>query len=265
MADAGHNLSDVLSLVLGWGLTLMARRRPSGRYTYNLRSTSVLAALANAMLLLVACGAIAWEAVQRIAEPPAVVGLTVSVVAGVGIVINSLSAWLFMSGSKSDLNIRGAYLHMAADAAVSLGVVLAGIAIVYTGWAWLDPVISLIIVLVILIGSWGLLRDSVQLALSALPAHIDAAAVESYLRELTGVSEVHDPHIWGLSTTQTALTAHLVMPDGHPKDALLDEVTEALEHRFAIHHSTLQIKLSTTRHACVLDSDASKSLPQRRG
>lgn len=258
MADAGHNLSDVLSLVLAWGAALMSQRRPSGRYTYGLRSTSILAALANAMLLLVACGAIAWEAVQRIAEPPAVAGLTVSVVAGVGIVINSLSAWLFMSGSKGDLNIRGAYLHMAADAAVSLGVVLAGIAIVYTGWTWLDPIISLAIVLVILIGTWGLLRDSVQLALSAVPAHIDVAAIESYLRELPGVSDIHDLHIWGLSTTESALTAHLVVPGGYPGDSFLDEVTETLEHRFAIHHSTLQIEQGTSAHACAFGAQASQ-------
>lgn len=250
MADAGHNLSDVLSLVLAWGAALMGRQAPSERYTYGLRSSSILAALFNAMLLLVACGAIALEAVQRFLQPPAVAGLTVSVVAGIGIVINGLSAWLFVQGSQHDLNIRGAFLHMAADAVVSLGVVLAGIAMLFTGWYWLDPVISLVIVVFILASTWGLLRDSVRLALSAVPAHIDVAAVESYLRQLPGVSEIHDLHIWGLSTTESALTVHLVMPSGYPGDAFLDEVVETLEHRFAIHHSTVQVEEGTTRHAC---------------
>jgi len=190
MADAGHNLSDVLGLILAWSAAILARKAPSERYTYGLRSTSILAALANAMFLLVACGAIAWEAVQRFSQPPAVAGLTVTVVASVGIIINGLSAWLFMKGSKGDLNIRAAYLHMAADAAVSLGVVVAGIAMIFTGWYWLDPVISLAIVAVIIIGTWGLLRESVQLALSAVPAHIEVAAIDGYLRQSTGVTDI---------------------------------------------------------------------------
>ncbi len=252
MADAGHNLSDVLGLLLAWGATILARKAPSERYTYGLRSTSILAALANAMFLLVACGAIAWEAIQRFSQAPVVAGLTVTLVAGIGIAINGLSAWLFIRGSKGDLNIRGAYLHMAADAAVSLGVVVAGVAMMVTGWYWLDPVISLVIVAVIVIGTWGLLRESTQLALSAVPAHIDVSAVDTYLRQRPGVTDVHDLHIWGMSTTESALTAHLVMPDGYPGDAFLDNIMHALRDRFSVQHSTLQVEQGTTEHACAL-------------
>ena len=252
IADAGHNVSDVLGLLLSWGAIILARRQPSKRYTYGLRSTSILAALANAMLLLVACGAIAWEAVHRFSQPPAIAGLTISVVAGVGIAINGLSALLLMKGSKGDLNIRSAYLHMAADTAVSLAVVIAGIAMLYTGWYWLDPAISLVIVVVIVIGTWGLLRESLQLALSAVPAQIDAPAINAYLNQLEGVTDTHDLHIWGLSTTENALTVHLVMPGGHPGDAFMDECVLTLQERFSVHHSTLQIELGTTDHACAL-------------
>jgi len=252
MADAGHNLSDVLGLLLAWGALLLARRSPSERYTYGLRGSSILAALANAMLLFVACGAIGWEAAQRLAQPPAVAGMTVMAVAAVGILVNGISAWLFFSGRRGDLNIRGAYLHMAADAAVSLGVVLAGLMIMFTGWNWLDPVIGLVIVAVILYGTWGLLRESVQLALNAVPPHIDAAAVAAHLRQLAGVSEIHDLHIWAMSTTESALTVHLVMPGGYPGDAEIDEFTHGLHQRFAIHHSTLQVELGTSTHACSL-------------
>ncbi|MGZ4977348.1 MAG: cation diffusion facilitator family transporter [Methylobacter sp.] len=252
MADAGHNLSDVLGLLLAWGAALLSRRTPSERYTYGLRSTSIMAALTNAMLLLMACGAIAWEAVHRFSQPPLVAGLTVTLVAGIGIVINGLSAWLFAKGSKNDLNIRGAYLHMAADAAVSLGVALAGVAMTYTGWFWLDPVISLVVVTIIVIGTWGLLRDSIQLALIAVPAHIDVSALETYLRQCPGVSEIHDLHIWGMSTTESALTVHLVMPDGYPGDAFMDAIVQTLNDRFAIHHCTLQVEQGTTDHACAL-------------
>jgi len=252
MADAGHNLSDVLGLLLAWGAALLSRRAPSERYTYGLRSTSIMAALTNAMLLLVACGAIAWEAVHRFSQPPLVAGLTVTMVAGIGIVINGLSAWLFAKGSKNDLNIRGAYLHMAADAAVSLGVALAGIAMIYTGWFWLDPVISLVVVTIIVIGTWGLLRDSIQLALIDVPAHIDVSALETYLRQRPGVSEIHDLHIWGMSTTESALTVHLVMPDGYPGDAFMDTIVQTLNDRFSIHHCTLQVEQGTTDHACAL-------------
>ncbi len=252
MADAGHNLSDVLGLLLALGATILGRKTPGGRFTYGLRSTSILAALVNAMFLMVVCGAIAWEALHRFWQPPVVAGMTVTLVAGIGILINGLSAWLFARGSKGDLNIRGAYLHMLADALVSLGVVVAGIAMMYTGWYWLDPVLSLVIVIVIVFGTWSLLRESLRLALSAIPEHIDAAAVELYLRQCAGVSEIHDLHIWGMSTTETALTVHLVMPDGYPGDAYMDEITRDLHERFSIQHSTLQVEQGTTSHACAL-------------
>ncbi|MDD1629130.1 MAG: cation diffusion facilitator family transporter [Methylococcaceae bacterium] len=254
IADAGHNISDVLGLMLAWGAVILTRKAPSKRYTYGLRSTSIMAAVANAMLLLVACGAIAMEAIDRFSQPPAVAGLTVSIVAAVGIVINGLSAWLLMRGSKEDLNIRGAYLHMAADAAVSLAVVIAGVAMFYTGWFMIDPIISLVIVIVIVVGTWSLLRDSMQLALSAVPANIDALAIDAYLRQLAGVTEIHDLHIWGLSTTESALTVHLVMPNGHPGDNFMDEIVQTLEERFFVHHSTLQIEQGTTNHSCSLSA-----------
>jgi cobalt-zinc-cadmium efflux system protein len=255
MADAGHNVSDVLGLLLAWGAIILTRKPPSKRYTYGLRSTSILAALANAMLLLVACGAIALEAIQRFSQPPTVAGQTVSIVAAIGIVINGLSAWLLMKGSRGgDLNIRGAYLHMVADAAVSLAVAIAGMAMFYTGWFMLDPILSLVIVIVIMVGTWNLLRDSLQLALSAVPAKVDALAIDAYLRQLSGVTDIHDLHIWGLSTTESALTVHLVMPDGHPGDTFMDEIVQTLEERFFVHHSTLQIERGTTNHSCSLSA-----------
>jgi len=252
MADAGHNASDVLGLLLAWGAVMLGRKQPSQRYTYGLRSTSILAALANATLLLVASGAIALEAIQRFSQPPAVASLTVSIVAAVGIVINGLSAWLLRSGSKKDLNVRGAYLHMLADTAISLAVVVVGLAMFHTGWYWLDPSISLAIVLVIVIGTWDLLRDSLRLALSAVPEQINAPAIDMYLRQLDGVTDIHDLHIWGLSTTETALTAHLVMPCGCPGDDFMDEVTQTLKKQYSIQHSTLQIEQGTSIHACSL-------------
>jgi cobalt-zinc-cadmium efflux system protein len=253
IADAGHNLSDVLGLILAWGAAILGRKAPNERYTYGLRSTSILAALANAMFLLLTCGAIAWEALQRFSQPPVVAGLTVTLVAAVGIVVNGLSAWLFMKGNKGDINIRGAYLHMAADAAVSLGVVVTGIAMIFTGWYWLDPVISMVIIIVIVIGTWGLLRESVQLALSAVPANIEMAAIDAYLRQRPGVTDIHDLHIWGMSTTENALTVHLVMPEGYPGDAFMDDIMQTLKESFSVHHSTLQIELGTTTHACSLN------------
>jgi cobalt-zinc-cadmium efflux system protein len=252
MADAGHNLSDVLGLLLALGAAILGRRIPSERYTYGLRSTSILAALANAMFLLVACGAIAWEAIQRFSQPPEVAGLTVTLVAGIGILINGLSAWLFVKGSKGDLNVRAAYLHMLGDAVVSLGVAVAGIAMMFTAWYWLDPIISLIIVTFIVINTWGLLRESVQLVLSAVPPHIDVSAVGAYLLQCQGVTEIHDLHIWGMSTTESALTVHLVMPEGYPGDAYMDDIMQTLKTRFSIHHSTLQVEQGTTDHACAL-------------
>ena len=252
MADAGHNLSDVLGLILAWGAAVLARRAPNDRYTYGLRSSSILAALANAMFLLVACGAIAWEAVLRFSNPPAVAGLMVSLVAVIGIVVNGVSAWLFMSGSKHDLNIRGAYLHMAADAAVSLGVAISGVIILFTQWYWLDPIVSLAIVAVIVFGTWGLLRASVLLALNGVPPNIDVSGVDKYLRECEGVIDIHDLHIWAMSTTENALTVHLVTPAGYPGDTYMDNIMKTLAERFNIHHSTIQIEQGTTDHACTL-------------
>jgi len=254
MADAGHNLSDVLGLVLAWAAAILAKRTASNRYTYGLRSSSILAALGNSMLLLVACGAIAWEALLRFSQPPVVAGFTVSLVALVGIAVNGVSAWLFMKGSEHDLNIRAAYLHMAADAAVSLGVAVAGVVIVFTGWYWLDPLASLVIVLVILVSTWGLLRDSVQLALHAVPPSVEVKAVEDYLLKLEGVADIHDLHIWGMSTTESALSVHLVMPAGYPGDAFMDGVVDTLKQRFGVHHSTLQMEQGTTQHSCALHS-----------
>ncbi|MEQ1530730.1 MAG: cation diffusion facilitator family transporter [Methylococcales bacterium] len=252
LADAGHNVSDVLGLLMAWAALALANKKPSKRYTYGLRSSTILAALANSMLLLVACGAIGLEAVQRLSQPHPVAGLTVSVVAGAGLLTNGLSALILMRGNKNDINVRGAFLHMAADAAVSLAVVIAGVAMLYTDWYWLDPLISLVIVLVILIGTWGLLREALRLALSAVPTKIDSTAIDNYLRQLDGVNEIHDLHIWGLSTTENALTVHLVMPNGHPGDDFMDDITATLKHHYDVHHSTLQIELGTTQHACSL-------------
>ena len=250
LADAGHNLSDVLGLVVAWAAATLSKRLPTTRYTYGLGATSILAALANAMLLLVAVGAIAWEAVQRLMHPEPVGGVTVMVVAAIGILINGVTAYLFASGRKGDLNIRGAYLHMAADAAVSAGVVVAGLVIMMTGWLWLDPVVSLVIVAVILWSTWGLLRGSIDLSLNAVPEGIDAKAVRAFLEKLPGVSEVHDLHIWPMSTTETALTAHLVIPGGFPGDAFLMDAQEELRAHHRIGHPTLQIETGTM--ACPL-------------
>ena len=252
MADAGHNLSDVLGLVLAWGAAVLARSVPKGRYTYGLRGSSILAALGNGLLLMVACGAIAWEAVQRVAEPAPVAGATVSIVAAIGVVVNGFSAWLFLAGSKGDLNIRGAYLHMAADAALSLGVVISGLAIMFSGWTWIDPVVSLVIVVVIVLGTWSLLRESVQLSMAAVPPNVDAGKVQAFLAGQPGVTGVHDLHIWAISTTETALTAHLVIPGGYPGDAALDAIEHALREKYAIHHTTLQVEQGTTHHHCTL-------------
>lgn len=251
LADAGHNLSDVLGLLVAWIATVLVKRPPSKQFTYGLRGSSILAALFNAIFLLMAVGAIAWEAIQRLAAPEPVAGKTVMIVAAIGIAVNGLTAWLFASGAKDDINIRGACLHMAADATVSVGVVLAGLAILYTGWLWLDPLVSLVIVAVIVWGTWSLLRDSLAMSLNAVPPGFDAAAVHGYLERLSGVSALHDLHIWSMSTTEVALTAHLVMPKGHPGDDFLIEVAHELEHRFKIAHPTLQIETSETT-ACKL-------------
>jgi cobalt-zinc-cadmium efflux system protein len=252
MADAGHNLSDVLGLVLAWSAAVLAKRAPCARYTYGLRSSSILAALGNAVLLLLACGAIAWEALHRLTAPAPVEGITVSVVAAIGVAVNGFSAWLFMAGSKGDLNIRGAYLHMAADAAISLGVVVSGLVIMGTGWTWLDPAVSLVIVLLIVLGTWSLLRESLRLVMAGVPDSVDAAAVGRFLAHQPGVSGVHDLHIWAMSTTETALTAHLVMPGGYPGDSAIDEIVKRLHHDFSIGHCTLQVEEGTSQHRCAL-------------
>lgn len=255
MADAGHNLSDVLGLILAWGASWLATHKPSRRYTYGLRSSSILAALANALLLLLAVGGIVWEAIERFRNPSPIIGNTVIIVAGIGILINSITALLFMSGRKGDLNIRGAYLHMAADALVSLGVVIAGVIIAYTNWNWLDPLISLLISAVIVIGTWQLLRDSLHLAIQGVPSNIDVEKLRVYLAGLTGVSAIHDLHIWPISTTETALTVHLVMPSGHPGDGFLWQLAAKMKATYKIQHSTIQIELSDSLHRCDLESD----------
>jgi cobalt-zinc-cadmium efflux system protein len=255
LADAGHNLSDVLGLVMAWGATVLTQRQPSRRYTYGWRRSSILAAFLNALFLMLVTGGIAWEAIHRLRSPGVVQGNVVIWVAAVGIVINTATALLFMSGRKSDMNIRAAFLHMAADALVSLGVVLAGVGILLTQWRWLDPVFSLIISGVIIWNTWDLLRDSFNLAIDAVPEGIDERAVRLYLSECAGVAQVHDLHIWGMSTTETALTAHLVMPAGHPGDAYLVEITQKLREQFGISHTTVQIEKGDADHPCHLDAE----------
>ncbi len=240
LADAGHNLSDVLGLLLAWGANYLVQRRPTVRHTYGWRKSSILAALMNAVILLAAMGGIAWEGIRRLSDPSPVAGKTIIIVAAVGVVINSATALLFLSGRKTDLNIRGAFLHMAADAGVSAGVIVAGVAILASGRMWIDPMISIIITIIILIGTWGLLRDSFNLALDAVPAGIDPKAVNSYLSDLPGVTEVHDLHIWAMSTTETALTAHLVKPAAGDDDVILEKAGKELHERFGIAHTTIQ-------------------------
>jgi cobalt-zinc-cadmium efflux system protein len=254
LADAGHNLSDVLSLVVAWGAASLARRPASARFTYGLRGSSILAALFNALFLLVVMGGIAWEAIQRFSHPVAVHGIIVVAVAAVSIVINGIVAWLFASGRKGDINIRGAFLHMLSDAVVSFGVVCAGGLIMLTGWLWLDPAVTLVIVAAIIYGTWGLLRDSIRMAVAAVPGNVDPAEVRSYLNSLPGVSRIHDLHIWPMSTTETALTCHLVTPAGHPGDSFTMDVANHLERRYNIHHTTLQIE-TTEDTECELAGD----------
>jgi cobalt-zinc-cadmium efflux system protein len=252
LADAGHNLSDVLSLSLSWGAAVLSRRRPSGRFTYGLRSSSILAALANAIVLLLVTGGIAWEAVGRFSDPVPVYSTVVIWVAAAGILVNGVTALLFASGSQRDLNLKSAFLHMAADTLVTATVVAAGIAIALSGWLWLDPAVSLVVSAVIVVGTWSLMKSAIGLALDAVPEGIDAAAVRAHLMGTPGVTALHDLHIWGMSTTETALTCHLVMPGGHPGDALLNGIAQQLDHRFGIHHATIQIELADADEACVL-------------
>jgi cobalt-zinc-cadmium efflux system protein len=251
LADAGHNLGDVLSLSLSWGAAILSRRHPSSRYTYGLRSTSILAALTNAIILLVVTGGIAWEAIGRITHPVPVTSGVVIGVATIGIFVNGGTALLFASGD-ADLNIKSAFMHLAADAVVTAGVVAAGVTIWLTNWLWLDPVVSLVVSVVIVLGTWGLLKSAIGLALDAVPEGVDAAAVRSHLLALPGVTGLHDLHIWGMSTTETALTCHLVMPGGHPGDAVLTGVAQQLHDRFGIQHATIQIELADTDEVCAL-------------
>ncbi|WP_082668372.1 cation diffusion facilitator family transporter [Tepidimonas taiwanensis] len=253
LADAGHNLSDVAGLVLAWAGALAGRVAPNARHTYGWRRATILAAFGNAVLLLVAIGALLWEAVERLLSGvamPAEQGVTIMVVAGIGIVVNTATALLILRGQQEDLNIRGAFWHMAADALVSAGVVVAGLLTWWLGWIWLDPVVSVIIAVVILVGTWGLLRQSVHLLFDGVPPHIDPQAVHACLRSLPGVARVHDLHIWATGTSQVVLTAHLVMPDGPPDDAFLQSATEALHDRFDITHVTLQAVREPFTPAC---------------
>jgi cobalt-zinc-cadmium efflux system protein len=254
VADAGHNLGDVLGLALAWIAMVLARRAPSPTFTYGLRRGTILAALANAALLLATVGAIAIEGLRRLFEPAPVAGVTVIVVAAVGILVNGFSAWLFASGSKGDINLRGAFTHMAADALVSLGVVVAAAIILATGWTWLDPVASLVVAAVIFVGTWGLLRESVGMALDGAPAGVKVEEVRAFLSRQPGVASVHDLHIWSMSTTEIALTCHCLLPGGHPGDEFLVRLARELQERYHIGHSTIQVEVDP-RIVCALEAD----------
>ncbi len=250
LADAGHNFSDVLGLALAWGAAYLAKTEITEKRTYGMRKSTILAALFNAIILMIAVGAITIEAIRKLIYPEPVQGSTMMIVAGIGFIINALTAFLFMKGREKDLNIKGAFLHMAADAGVSLGVVLAGLIIISTGWMWVDPAISLIIVLVITIGTWGLLKDSFHLSMDAVPKEIDLKKVGNYLKSIEGVKEVHDLHVWAMSTTEIALTAHLVIPEGTKNDFFLKEICAELQKKFEIVHSTIQIEKSAQNANC---------------
>ena len=255
LADAGHNLSDVAGLVLAWGAALAAGRLPDHRHTYGWQRASILAAFANAVLLLVAMGSLLWEAGHRLQAPHPTDGITIMIVAAVGVLVNGATAALFMAGGKSDMNIRGAFLHMAADALVSLGVVAAGALYLWTGWAWLDPVTSMAIALVIIAGTWSLFRQSLHLLFDGVPESVALVEVDALLRALPGVKGVHDLHVWAMSTTEIALTAHLVMPGGHPGDAFLEKIAHDLHHHFHITHPTIQIEFDDPNHGCAQPLD----------
>lgn len=257
LADAGHNFSDVIGLLAAWGAMLLAKRAASSRFTYGLRSSTILAALANAMLLLMAVGGIVWEAVQRLQAPAMVNESVMMWVALVGIIINIGTALLFVNGSKEDLNVRGAYLHMMADAAVSAGVVIAALAMQWSGWLWLDPAISIAIAVVIFVGTWGLFKESVRLSLHAVPDSINIEKISAFLIKQPGVQSIHDLHVWAMSTTETALTAHLLMPGEAPSDTFLVHLAEELEHHYRISHATFQIERGGDQHECQLAGTAS--------
>ncbi|MBI3446640.1 MAG: cation transporter [Magnetospirillum sp.] len=252
LADAGHNLGDVLALVLAWAAAGLVGRRATSRRTYGLGRTTIWASLINSVVLLLAVGGIGWEAIGRFGRPETVEGGIVMAVAGLGILINTGTALMFMKGAKSDLNLKGAFLHMAGDAAVSLAVVVAALVMGLTGWAWLDPVLSLGIALLIAWGSLGLLRESVDLSLDAVPAGIDSEGVEAFLTGQSGVTALHDLHIWPLSTSQAALTVHLVMPDPPEDDSFLHDLAEELDHHFGIGHATIQLERGDGIQVCRL-------------
>jgi cobalt-zinc-cadmium efflux system protein len=251
VADAGHNAGDVVGLLLAWGASQLARRPPSRRYTWGFRRTTIYAALANAVLLLTACGAIVWEAWHRLQSPEPVAGPVMIAVAAVGVAINTLTALLFMRGRERDANLRGAFLHMAADAAVSAGVVVAGIAIMVTGWTWIDPLVSIAITLAIVVGTWDLFRESIDLALDAVPRGVDPDAIKEALAAVAGVVEVHDLHVWAASTSEVSLTAHLVVPDKDSHESALAAATDLLRDRFRIAHTTIQLERKEAGEACV--------------
>lgn len=264
LADAGHNLSDVIGLVLAWGGALAGRLRPDARHTYGWKRASILAAFINALILLVAMGSLAWEAVHRLQAPQPIEGITIMVVAGIGIAVNSATALLFMRGSKGDLNVRGAFLHMAADALVSAGVVVAGGLALWFGWDWLDPVVSLAIAAVIVIGTWSLFRQSLHLMFDGVPESVDLHAVRDLLESLPGVARVHDLHVWAMGTSEIALTAHLVMPDGQADDAFLQDATDRLHDRFDIEHVTLQVMRVPFGTPCAPHHPVDPSAPEGR-
>ena len=253
IADAGHNLSDVMTLLLAWGAMVLANRSATARHTFGFKKGTILASLGSALFLCIAIGIIIWEAVDRLHSPVPVQGMTITIVAAIGVVINTVTALLFMADRKNDLNIKGAFLHMAADAAVSAGVVVAGLLIMFTGWNILDPVISIAIAFVILLSGWGLLKDSLHLTMAGVPAHIDSVAVLNYLTQLPGVQCVHDLHIWAASTTENVITAHLVMPKG-ASDEFLHKTAQDLQNTFTIHHTTIQIERSDISGACHTDN-----------
>jgi cobalt-zinc-cadmium efflux system protein len=264
LADAGHNLSDVIGLVLAWGGALAGKLRPDARHTYGWKRATILAAFINALLLLVAMGSLVWEALNRPQSPEPVQGITIMAVAGVGIVVNTATALLFMRGREKDLNIRGAFLHMAADALVSAGVVVAGALALWFGWTWLDPVVSLLIAVVIVVGTWSLFRQSLHLLFDGVPESVDLLQVKALLESLPGVARVHDLHVWAMGTSDIAMTAQLVMPEGHADDAFLQNAPEQLHHRFEIEHATIQVVRVPFTAPCG-DWPAGCAAPQKHG
>lgn len=254
IADAGHNLSDVLGLILAWGANYLAQTKATVTRTYGMRKSTVLAALANAIILLIAVGAIVIEAIRKFFEPQPVAGITIMIVAGIGVIVNGMTAFLFRSGGQKDINIRGAFLHMAADAGISLGVVITGLVIQITGWQWPDPAISLMIVTIITVGTWSLLKESFFLSLDAVPKNLNIKEVKEYLESLEGVQDVHDLHVWAMSTTEIALTVHLVMPEINTDDLFLQKLCSELHGKFDIEHPTIQIEKTAHSTTCAPDN-----------